>query len=280
MPSRGGPARGRVTALRQRRREPNFEASCGSALHRRPRAPGLERAVHALPRRHVWGHESGGPDDKAALLAELIDAAHLVVTHDAAIALAGATCGEPGIITIAGTGSMAFGKNARGETARAGGWGYIYGDEGGAFDVVRQAVRAVLREHEGWGGRTALTPALLEASGAPDPNAMLHLFYTPEWPRWRVAGLAKIVHRIATEGDPAALRSSAPGEARSSSPCWLASVRRQLWGRGGSWCACPGRDTFQHAILCWNVSACWLDWRIKLICCRASAARAWRWGRC
>ena len=53
---------------------------------------------------------SGGPDDKAALLAELIDAAHLVVTHDAAIALAGATAGEPGIITIAGTGSMAFEK--------------------------------------------------------------------------------------------------------------------------------------------------------------------------
>jgi N-acetylglucosamine kinase-like BadF-type ATPase len=173
---------------------------------------------------------SGGPDDKAAMLGELIDAAHLVVTHDAAIALAGATSGEPGIITIAGTGSMAFGKNARGETARAGGWGYVFGDEGGAFDVVRQALRAVMREHEGWGGRTALTPALLEASGAPDANAMLHLFYTPEWPRSRVADMARTVHRIAEEGDPAA--REVLQRAAQQLALLAASVRRQLWGEG------------------------------------------------
>jgi N-acetylglucosamine kinase-like BadF-type ATPase len=171
---------------------------------------------------------SGGPDDKAALLAELIDAGHLVVTHDAAIALAGATSGEPGIITIAGTGSTAFGKNAGGESARAGGWGYIFGDEGGAFDVARQALRAVLREHEGWGGRTALTPALLEASGASDANAMLHLFYTPDWPRSRVAGLATVVHRIAEEGDPAAREILQ--RAAQQLALLAASVRRQLWG--------------------------------------------------
>ena len=58
---------------------------------------------------------SGGPDDKAALLHQLIHADHTIVTHDAAIGLAGATAGEPGIIVIAGTGSMAFGQNARGE---------------------------------------------------------------------------------------------------------------------------------------------------------------------
>src|SRR5580658_6411430 len=130
---------------------------------------------------------SGGPDDKAALLHALVEAEHTVVTHDAMIALAGATSGEPGVIVIAGTGSMAFGQNARGETARAGGWGYIFGDEGGAFDIVRQALRAVLREQEGWGARTALTPALLEATGASDANQMLHSFYGPDWPRARVA---------------------------------------------------------------------------------------------
>jgi N-acetylglucosamine kinase-like BadF-type ATPase len=170
---------------------------------------------------------SGGPDDKAALLAELIDAGHLTVTHDADIALAGATSGEPGIIVIAGTGSMAFGKNARGETARAGGWGYIFGDEGGAFDVARQALRAALREYEGWGGRTALTPALLEASGAPDTNAMLHLFYTPGWPRARVADLARTVHRIAEEGDPAAREILQ--RAAQQLALLAASVRRQLF---------------------------------------------------
>jgi N-acetylglucosamine kinase-like BadF-type ATPase len=173
---------------------------------------------------------SGGPEDKAALLHELLDADHMAITHDAAIALAGATSGEPGIIVIAGTGSMAFGQNARGETARAGGWGYIFGDEGGSFDIARQALRAVLREHEGWGAHTALTPALLEAASARDANEMLHLFYTESWPRSRVADLARAVTRIADEGDPIALRLL--HQAAQELALLAGSVRRQLWTEG------------------------------------------------
>ena len=170
---------------------------------------------------------SGGPDDKDALLRELVQAAHITVTHDAMIALVGATGGEPGIVVIAGTGSIAFGQNGKGETARAGGWGHIFGDEGGAFDIVRRALHAVLREHEGWGPRTALSPALLESASARDANEMLHLFYTPEWPRPRVAALALMVNAIAEEGDPVAaeiLRRAAQDLALLAG-----SVRRQLW---------------------------------------------------
>jgi N-acetylglucosamine kinase-like BadF-type ATPase len=148
---------------------------------------------------------SGGPEDKAGLIAELVDTPRLQVTHDAMIALAGATAGEPGVVVISGTGSIAFGRNGRGETARTGGWGYVYGDEGSGFDIARQALRAILREHEGWGSRTALTPALLAATGAPDANALLHLFYTPDWPRSRVATLAPLVDQLAEEGEPVAI---------------------------------------------------------------------------
>ncbi len=173
---------------------------------------------------------SGGPADKAALLHELIDAEHWMVTHDAAIALAGATSGEPGIVVISGTGSIAFAQNARGETARAGGWGYVFGDEGGGFDIVRQALRAVLREHEGWGGRTALTPALLEAVHAADADQLLHMLYTPDWPRQRIADLAKVVNRIAEDGDPVAIGIL---EYAARELAMLAtSVRRQLWAEG------------------------------------------------
>lgn len=171
---------------------------------------------------------SGGPADKAALLHELIASEHWIVTHDAATALAGATSGEPGIVAIAGTGSIAFGQNAHGETGRAGGWGYLFGDEGGAFDIVRQALRAVLREHEGWGARTALTPALLEAGSASDANELLHAFYAPEWPRRRIAGLAEIVDRIAEEGDPVAL--AILHNAARELAMLAGSVRRLLWG--------------------------------------------------
>ena len=170
---------------------------------------------------------SGGPDDKAVLLAELIDAERLLVTHDARIAWAGATEAEPGVIVIAGTGSIAYGENAQGESARAGGWGFIYGDEGGAFDIARHALRAVLREHEGWGPRTALTPAIVEATGAENANDAMHRLYTTEWPRARVAELAMTVDRIAEEGDPVAgdiLRQAAQQLAMLAG-----SVRQQLF---------------------------------------------------
>src|SRR5438034_4387666 len=137
---------------------------------------------------------SGGPADKQAILSEILPARKLVVTHDALIALSGATGGEPGIVTIAGTGSIAFGRNALGKTARVGGWGYIFGDEGSGFDIARQAVRAALRSEEGWGPATALRDLLLQATGAQDANDAMHRFYTDEFPRPRVAALAPLVN--------------------------------------------------------------------------------------
>ena len=109
---------------------------------------------------------SGGPDDKREILAATLRVDRLVVTNDAVIALAGATRTGQGIITIAGTGSIAFGRNPAGRTARAGGWGHIFGDEGGGFDIARQAARAALRLEEGWGPPTALRETLLAATGS------------------------------------------------------------------------------------------------------------------
>lgn len=149
---------------------------------------------------------SGGPEDKDAYSRKLIRSSKYKITHDAEIALTGATGGEPGIIIIAGTGSMAFGRNAAGKIARAGGWGYIFGDEGGAFDLMRRALRAVLQYEEGWGHPTILRALLLEATGATDANDLLHRFYTTEYPRTRVAALAPLVTSAAEDGDVMALK--------------------------------------------------------------------------
>lgn len=148
---------------------------------------------------------SGGPADKRRIIGELVRAERIDVTTDAAIALLGGAAGAPGVVVIAGTGSMAYGRNSDGRVARAGGWGYVFGDEGGAFDIVRQALRAALRHEEGWGPATALTELLLAESGAADVNDLLHRFYTDAFPRPKVAAYSGLVDRAAAEGDPAAL---------------------------------------------------------------------------
>jgi N-acetylglucosamine kinase len=173
---------------------------------------------------------SGGPDDKRAILAGTLRAEHLIVTTDAAIALSGATATGQGIAVIAGTGSIAFGRNAEGRTARAGGWGYIFGDEGGGFDIVRQALRAALGMEEGWGPPTSLRQALLDATGSRNANEVLHLFYTSEWPRPRVALLAPLADAAAAEGDTVAMVIL--NRAAVELATLAAAVRSQLWKPG------------------------------------------------
>jgi N-acetylglucosamine kinase-like BadF-type ATPase len=147
---------------------------------------------------------SGGPTDKEALLRQILPVDRLQVTDDALIALAGATAGEPGVVVISGTGSIAFGRNLEGRTARAGGWGYLFGDEGGGFWIARQAIRAARRWEEGWGLPTSLRARLLDATGARSINDLLHRCYTPEFPRPRIASLSILVNHAAEAGDPAA----------------------------------------------------------------------------
>lgn len=173
---------------------------------------------------------SGGPDDKRQILASILRTDLLLVTTDAVTALAGATARGQGIITIAGTGSIAFGRNAAGATARAGGWGYIFGDEGGAFDLVRQALRAALRMEEGWGPPTSLRAVLLQATDSASANDMLHRFYSDAWPRSRVATLARLVDGAALHADAVALEIV--NRAGLELAMLAASVRGQLWKPG------------------------------------------------
>lgn len=171
---------------------------------------------------------SGGAKDKAYLLDEIFEAREKWVTHDAMIALVGATGGAPGVMVISGTGSIAFGRDAAGKTIRAGGWGYVYGDEGGGFDITRRALRAALREEEGWGPKTALRVKLLQATGASDVNDLMHRFYTPEFPRPQIAAMSKLVDEAAREGD--AVAAGILDEAAASLASYARAARDIVFG--------------------------------------------------
>ncbi len=82
------------------------------------------------------------------------------VDHDGAAALAGGLALDPGIVIIAGTGSVAFGVDAQGRRARAGGWGPLLDDEGSGYAIGRAALRAAMRAHDGRGPATALADAI------------------------------------------------------------------------------------------------------------------------
>jgi N-acetylglucosamine kinase-like BadF-type ATPase len=220
----GGPCNHASAAEGRARLEGAVAASLGAAC----REAGLDGSTVTF-RAACFGM-SGGPDDKQAILAGVLRAGRLLVAHDAAIALAGATAAGQGIVVIAGTGSIAFGCNAAGRTARSGGWGYIFGDEAGAFDIARQATRAALRMEEGWGPPTALRRALLEATSAQSANHALHDFYSPAWPRSRVATLAPLVDAAAVNGDAVALQIL--DRAAQDLALLAAAVRGQLWLAG------------------------------------------------
>jgi N-acetylglucosamine kinase-like BadF-type ATPase len=170
---------------------------------------------------------SGGPADKQAILGEILASDRMLVTDDAVIALSGALAGQPGIVIVAGTGSIAFGRNAQGRSARAGGWGYLFGDEGGGFWIVREALRAALRWEEGWGSPTALRAMLLDSTGARNINDLMHRCYTPEFPRPRIADLSLVVNYAAERGDPMAQKIF--DEAASELALLAGAVRNQLF---------------------------------------------------
>jgi N-acetylglucosamine kinase-like BadF-type ATPase len=171
---------------------------------------------------------SGGADDKEQYARELIRSRCYKFTHDAEIAFAGALAGEPGIVVIAGTGSIAFGRNAEDQTARAGGWGHIFGDEGGAFDLVRGGIRAALQYEEGWGPATRLHGDLLGATGEKSANSLLHRLYA--MPRDEIARYAPVVTSAAEANDNVAV--AIIDEAAMGLAWYAQGVQRHLFPRG------------------------------------------------
>ncbi len=127
-----------------------------------------------------------------------------LVTGDHAAALAGALGRPEGMILIAGTGSVCFGRTAGGE-ARAGGRGHLIDDEGSGYAMGRDALRAVVRAADGRAPATCLTRAVYEALGMCSVEELVAFVYTPTRPKREIAALARLLPAAAAEGDGAAL---------------------------------------------------------------------------
>lgn len=141
-----------------------------------------------------------------AIMRRIGHKSRVLVVNDALIALVAGAKDAPGIVIIAGTGSIVYGRNAGGEAARAGGWGHMVGDEGSGYWIGREAVAAVMRAADGRGPATRLSDAILEHFGVSDVSRLPRIVYDREVPRMSVATLGPIVETAASGGDAVAMR--------------------------------------------------------------------------
>jgi N-acetylglucosamine kinase-like BadF-type ATPase len=154
-------------------------------------------------------------------LRKRLPAAFHLVTTDAVIALEAARGRLPCIVLIAGTGSIACGRDADENVVRAGGWGSTFGDAGSGFDLGRQSVGAALRAVDGLGDPTSLLKTLPRALGLRDVREIVGLQLAPT----DIAALAPVVIRSARAGDAVAheILDDAGGELANLA---LALIRR------------------------------------------------------
>ena len=127
----------------------------------------------------------------------------VIVTSDAHIALIGAVLDMEGIIVIAGTGSIGYGRRNNIET-RSGGWGYLLGDEGSAYDVGRKGIIASLKSYDGRGEKTILLDTFQEYMGPGDMEVLVKIMY--QRPQDIISGFARYVVKGAEEKDGVALK--------------------------------------------------------------------------
>lgn len=115
------------------------------------------------------------------------------VTGDAEPILAAASSENWGIALIAGTGSLAWGRNRAGTVARSGGWGYLIGDEGSAYAIALAGLRAATQAADGRGPATELLPRFQQQLAAAAPQDLIERIYGPDMTRERIASLAIVV---------------------------------------------------------------------------------------
>ena len=186
-------------------RPPVLDAICAGISGAGQRA--FERPLLAWMRRHIPARQ------------------HLL-TSDAAIALAAAVRDAPGIIVIAGTGSIAYARDDQGGVLRAGGWGIPFDDRGSGYDLGRKAVSAALEAFDGRGPQTILTEQICRHLHLADITAVVSRKIEPQ----QMAALFPLVTEAARAGDLVA-RHLCDDAARDLAELAAALLKRAGWTR-------------------------------------------------
>ncbi len=124
--------------------------------------------------------------------------------HEGDLVLRAGGVAEAGIAVVSGTGSMVMRRDSQGKRVLVGGWGSLFGDEGSAYDIGRQALNACARAQDGRGPATGLMAPILAWAGAPTLRDAVRHVYDARTARDQIAQLARVVSQAAADGDAVA----------------------------------------------------------------------------
>lgn len=149
---------------------------------------------------------TGGAEMAYTVMQAMFPQARLQSYYDCVTALAGASLAQPGVVVIAGTGAVAYGRLADGREAKAGGWGYLMGDEGSGYDIGSAALRAASQAADGRAPMTSLMKLIPAHWHLPDLSAVHRAVYAGQITRPQIARLTVPVLLAAQARDVVAQR--------------------------------------------------------------------------
>lgn len=161
-------------------------------------------SVKTIQSIHV-GIADENPDRDKAYLAVFRPFPRVSVSTDIYAAWAGAGLLQPGTLLLAGTGSAAFTVNSNGDHFRRGGWGYLLGDEGSSYHVGVLALRQLLRTWEA-DDDCPFSNKTKAHLGFTKIDHLWEFVYKGSPPREEIAGLARFVDSLASQGEEVAVR--------------------------------------------------------------------------
>jgi len=221
----GGPA------LVDRPGQPIDIEAVATTVQRAAAAAGIDLPAAALCAGFAGvGREMERRAVEEALTGRLASVARVIT--DAEAAFFDAFGDGPGLLLIAGTGSMGFGRGEDGREARTGGWGLLLGDEGSGYDIGLSGLRAAARAADGRGNATELLPRLMAELGLARPEELIP--WAARAPKTAFAALAPTVCELAGAGDEVA------AEIVTAAVASLTAHVDALLARLGPWSSPPG----------------------------------------
>lgn len=179
-------------------------AAVAAALRSAARAAGVQGRASVLWAGLAGAGQGSARDGVVAALREMKIAERVIVGTDVEAAFHDAFGDGPGVLLIAGTGSIAWARTPDGEVRRVGGWGALLGDEGSGYAIGLEGLRAVMRAVDGRAPSTSLTSTLPQAAGVAVPDDLVGWIEGAS--KGDVAALAPRVIGAADRGDPPASR--------------------------------------------------------------------------